>query len=68
MFFALSWLANKILFGRIYNPPSKEDLIEEQKAQEGTVRIYKNPEQTNKPAKPTIQDLGQDVEYEEVKE
>ncbi|MCQ2251105.1 MAG: hypothetical protein MJZ66_08345 [Bacteroidales bacterium] len=67
IFFGLSWLVNKLLFGGVSAPPTQEELIEQQKAQEGTVHIYKN-DNASKPAKPTIQDLGQDVEFEEVNE
>lgn len=68
IFLAMSWVINKLLFGNLFSPPTLEDKIKEQKAKEGTIRIYKNSQPTGKPAKPTIQDLGEDVEYEEIKE
>lgn len=65
LFFGISWLINKILFGSSSQPTIEEE-IQKQKNQEGQTRIYRNNTPT-KPAKPTINDLGEDIDYEEIK-
>ncbi len=69
LFFLIMVITVALILHRIqklFTPPTLEEQIEEIKSQEGTVRIYK--EDTAQPAKPTVQDLGQDVEYEEITE
>lgn len=68
MFLCLSWIINKLLFGNLFGsdrPRTIEDEIEEQRSQEGNVKIYRN-NQEQKASKPSIQDLGEDVDFEEI--
>lgn len=60
------WTISRI--NRLFEPPTIEEQIERIKEQEGTVKIHKSNRQEAEHPKPKLQDLGTDIDFEEVKE
>lgn len=69
LIFFIIRLIGKYIIHKIFAPPSMEDTIKEQKANEGKVTIQKpDTDDSEKPSGPKLNDYGQDVDFEEVKD
>lgn len=67
LIFFIIRLIGKYIIHKIFTPPSMEDTIKEQKANEGKVTIQMPETPADKP-EPKINDYGKDVDFEEVKD